>query len=224
MALVKTNAQPVTRKPPAQSAAPAASAPKGGGARNSGGGNDPRNRNRHRGGGGGGGGHHGGGHGGGGPAGGAGPAAASPRTPALVAANDHAGYFGSMVSPQFAAYGQDNPFGQYLSSTALAKAEQGYTNNLYQNTQLQWDKYLSSLGAGARPGMLGAIGTGQAGMVDTGNPFTSASPAVGAPAKNVLGTRYTDAIRRNFLALSPTERGETAQGKTMMPGRWSPWG
>jgi hypothetical protein len=31
-------------------------------------------------------------------------------------------------------------------------------------------------------------------------------------------------LRRQFLSLSPAERGEVAQGKTAVPGRWSPWG
>jgi hypothetical protein len=198
-----------------------------------------------------------------------------------LAANDHPGYFGSMVSPQFRAYGQDNPFGQFLSTTALANAEQDYTNLLLQNRNLRFNSYMKRLGAGAAPGRLGALGTGQQGMVDTGNPFTSSSGTGGpmmssgkampmgtprAPQKKAdfktwegttlgaspfglgkrgleeyrhsplgrmtggkekfatVGTNYTDMLRRQFLSLSPTERGETALGKTAMPGRWSPWG
>lgn len=171
------------------------------------------------------------------------------KTAQLVAANDHPGYFGSVVQPQFNSYGQDNPFGQFLSSTALARAEQMYTNRILQQKKLRFDTFLKEMGAGAATGTLGALGTGQAGQIDTGNPFTSSSgiggnpgPALGTPLYtkpkgqkkgkdkknktyfNTVGTNFTDALRRQFLSLSPTERGETAQGKTMVPGRWSPWG
>jgi hypothetical protein len=193
----------------------------------------------------------------------------------MLAANDHAGYYGSLVSPQFRSYGQDNPFGQYLATTGLANAEQHYTNLLMQNRNLRFNTFMKRLGAGATPGRLQELGTGQR-AVDTGNPFTSASGFGGPPGmpkgitnfprnrKDVrayektelgaspfgtgkrwlksyrnsplgkqtggvqkfsdVGTSYTDMLRRQFLSLSPAERGEVAQGKTAVPGRWSPWG
>lgn len=173
------------------------------------------------------------------------------NTGKTMAASDHPGYYGSLVSPQFNAYGADNPFGQFLASTGLAQAEQGYTNQLYQNPKLRFDKYLKHLGGGATPGALGQLGTGQPGMVDTGNPFTSSSGVGGPPGMplgspliphgkkatkaayaltpgktrfSTVGTGYTDALRRQFLSLSPEERGDTGLGKVATPGRWSPWG
>jgi hypothetical protein len=168
-----------------------------------------------------------------------------------VAANDHAGYFGSVVQPQFAgSYGMGNPFGQFLAAQGLAQAEQGYTNMLLRRPNLRFDRFLKMQGAGATPGALGSLGTGQAGMIDTGNPFTSSSGFGGPPGvplgtpplkKKALkqsplgqltrgrtkfatvGTGYTDALRRQWLSQSPMERGETALGKTAVPGRWSPW-
>jgi hypothetical protein len=195
------------------------------------------------------------------------------KTARKVAASDHPGYFGSLMTPHFATYGDSDPFGQYMATTALADVEQGYTNKIYQRPKLRFDRYLQNLGMTRKYSPLAPIGTGQA--ADTGNPFTSSSgigggvfsdnlagaqpgtvdtgggspfarlggnrpgvpqgPGAGPGKmtrpggkqgfdKRQIGPNYYDQLRRDWLSLSPMERGEVGLGKTAVPGRWSPWG
>lgn len=205
------------------------------------------------------------------------PSSADPtldETQLIKIANDKNAYYQSLVSPQFGGMSSNPYITQYLEG-AQERADQGYYNARLLNPDLHYASYMQSLGAGGGAGQLGALGTGQAGQVDTGNPFTSSSgigappsvptaagalptlgkrpnrqqhpnqlanwkkkkkrqgqPGVTDPATlgqiginpMAVGTGYTDQLRRGFLSLSPMERGDVALGKTMIPGKWSPWG
>jgi hypothetical protein len=99
---------------------------------------------------------------------------------------NHRKYWDTLVSPQFGGVGinpsgmGNNPYWNSYIDQQFQNAETGFQNAAFGNNDLHFATYMTGLGAGGGAGQLAPLGTGQAGMVDTGNPFTSSS-GLGAP-------------------------------------------
>jgi hypothetical protein len=120
---------------------------------------------------------------GGGPGGKGGPAPGSLDDTQLgIISNDHEAYFQSLTSPFFGIGGGTNPsamgnnpyWNQYVDR-AYQALENQYYKARQANPDLHYATFMGQQGYGGGGGQLAPLGTGQAGMVDTGNPFTSSS-------------------------------------------------
>jgi hypothetical protein len=112
----------------------------------------------------------------------------------LIAAN-HEDYYDTLISPFFGGTGvnpsgmSNNPYWNQYRDQAFRNAETGYTKALLSNPNLHYATYMQGLGAGGGYGQMGQLGTGAAGQIDTGNPFTSSSGIGAAPVAPTLGPK-----------------------------------